>query len=112
MRPMKLRATLRGKTYQFADLAQVMAKANEEKSGARLAGGAAADTLERVAARLVLSEVPLAEFLEHPAVPYEKDAVTRLILDDLNQHILGTLRGWTVAQLREHVLRTDVTGPD
>ncbi|MFO0572983.1 MAG: ethanolamine ammonia-lyase subunit EutB [Polyangia bacterium] len=109
---MKLRATLRGKSYQFRDLRDVMAKANEEKSGDRLAGVAAADTLERIAAKLVLSEIPLSAFLEHPAVPYGEDAVTRLILDELNQHILSTVRGWTVAELREHVLRADVTGPD
>jgi ethanolamine ammonia-lyase large subunit len=109
---MKLRATLRGKSYQFRDLRDVMAKANEEKSGDRLAGVAAADALERIAAKLVLSEVPLSAFLEHPAVPYSEDAVTRLILDELNQHILSTVRSWTVAELREYVLRADVTGPD
>jgi ethanolamine ammonia-lyase large subunit len=109
---MKLRATLRGKTYQFRDLRDVMAKANEEKSGDRLAGVAAADTLERIAAKLVLSEVPLSAFIEHPAVPYDQDAVTRLILDELSQPIFRSVKNWTVSQLREHVLRTDVTGPD
>ena len=111
-RKMKLRATLRGKTYQFRDLREVMAKANEEKSGDRLAGVAAADALERVAAKLVLSEVPLSAFIDHPAVPYEEDAVTRLILDELNQPIFQSVKNWTVSQLREHVLRTDVSGPD
>ena len=109
---MKLRATLRGKTYQFRDLRDVMAKANEEKSGDRLAGVAAADTLERIAAKLVLSEIPLSAFVEHPAIPYEEDAVTRLILDELNQPVYQSVKNWTVSQLREHVLRTDVTGPD
>ena len=109
---MKLRATLRGKTYQFRDLRDVMAKANEEKSGDRLAGVAAADTLERIAAKLVLSEIPLSAFVEHPAIPYEDDAVTRLILDELNQPVYQSVKNWTVSQLREHVLRTDVTGPD
>jgi len=37
-----LAATLRGTTYRFGDLKEVMAKANEEKSGDRLAGLAAA----------------------------------------------------------------------
>ena len=35
---MNLAATLRGTTYRFRDLKQVLAKANEEKSGDRLAG--------------------------------------------------------------------------
>jgi ethanolamine ammonia-lyase large subunit len=109
---MKLSATLRGHTYQFRDLRDVMAKANEEKSGDQLAGVAAASVSERVAAKLVLSEVPLHAFLEQPAVPYDQDAVTRLILDNLNQPILNTVRNWTVSQLREHVLSDQVTGPD
>ncbi|HMU38475.1 MAG TPA: ethanolamine ammonia-lyase subunit EutB [Pseudomonadota bacterium] len=109
---MKLRAMLRGRTYGFSDLREVMAKANEEKSGDRLAGLCAQDALERIAAKMVLSEVPLSAFVEHPAVPYDQDAVTRLILDELNQPIYQSVKQWSVSQLREHVLRSDVTGPD
>jgi ethanolamine ammonia-lyase large subunit len=90
----------------------VMAKANEEKSGDRLAGVGAQSMQERIAAKLVLSEVRLEELRENPAVPYEKDAVTRLIQDDLNLPIYESIRGWTVAQLREHVLDDRVTGDD
>jgi len=68
---MKLAATLRGTTYRFADLKEVMAKANEEKSGDKLAGVAATSATERVAAKLVLSEVTLRELRENPVVPYE-----------------------------------------
>lgn len=110
--PMRLRATLHGKTVQFRGLGEVMAKANEEKSGDRLAGLAAQDALERVAAKLVLSEVPLSAFVEQPAVPYEQDAVTRLILDELNQPIYRGIQNWTVSELREHVLNPVVTGAD
>ena len=42
---MNLAATLRGTTYRFRDLKEVLAKANEEKSGDRLAGLAAAQRL-------------------------------------------------------------------
>ena len=35
---MKLKTTLLGKTYAFRDLKQVLAKANEEKTGDKLAG--------------------------------------------------------------------------
>ena len=109
---MKLAATLRGKTFTFRTLGEVMAKANEEKSGDRLAGVAAASTVERIAAKLVLSEVRLSEIFEQPAVPYEKDAVTRLITDELSRPIYESVRSWTVAELREHVLDDKTTGAD
>src|SRR3954469_7866367 len=107
---MKLVATLRGQTFRFADLKEVLAKANEEKSGDKLAGVAAETATERVAAKLVLSEVTLADLREHPAVPYDQDAVTRLIQDDLNVPIYETIRSWSVARLREHVLDANTTG--
>ena len=58
---MNLGATLRGTTYRFRDVKDVLAKANEEKSGDRLAGVAAETASERVAAKLVLSEVTLKD---------------------------------------------------
>jgi ethanolamine ammonia-lyase large subunit len=109
---MKLAATLRGRTYTFRSLNEVMAKANEEKSGDRLAGLAAESATERVAAKLVLSEVTLGELRENPAVPYERDAVTRLIQDDLNLPIFDSVKSWTVARLREYVLDEKTTGAD
>jgi len=109
---MKLAATLRGSTFVFRNLNDVLAKANEEKSGDRLAGLAADSMQERIAAKLVLSEITLGDLRENPAVPYEKDAVTRLIQDDLNLPLYNAVRGWTVAQLREHILDDRVTGPD
>ena len=69
MTDMNLAATLRGTTYRFRDLKQVLAKANEEKSGDRLAGLAADSVSERVAAKRVLAEVTLRELHENPVVP-------------------------------------------
>jgi ethanolamine ammonia-lyase large subunit len=109
---MKLAATLRGKTYTFRDLKDVLAKANEEKSGDRLAGVAAESAQERVAAKMVLAEVTLEDLRQNPVVPYDDDAVTRLIQDDLNLPIYQEVKSWTVARLREHVLDQRVTGPD
>ena len=71
-RKMKLRATLRGKTYQFRDLCEVMAKANEEKSGDRLAGVAAADALERVAAKLGFRRIGDSDALGHVVAIYSR----------------------------------------
>ncbi|HEY3357149.1 MAG TPA: ethanolamine ammonia-lyase subunit EutB [Polyangia bacterium] len=109
---MQLRATLRGVTYAFGDVKDVLAKANEAKAGDRLAGIAAASAAERVAAKLVLSELTLQDLHDHPVVPYEEDAVTRLILDDLNRPIYESVRHWTVARLREHVLDDATTGDE
>jgi ethanolamine ammonia-lyase large subunit len=109
---MNLAATLRGTTYRFRDVKDVLAKANEEKSGDRLAGLAAASVSERVAAKRVLAELTLHDLHENPVVPPEKDAVTRLILDDLQRPVYQSLKSWTVAQLREYVLSDRTTGPE
>lgn len=73
---MLLRTKLHGRTYEFPDIRILMGKANEEKSGDRLAGVAAETTAERVAARFVLAEVPLWVLRETPAAPYDQDEVT------------------------------------
>ena len=48
---MQLAATVRGVTYRFQSLKEVLAKANAKKSGDELAGIAARDAVERVLAR-------------------------------------------------------------
>src|SRR5260221_466124 len=53
---MLLRTQLFGKTYEFPDIRLLMGKANEEKSGDRLAGGAAESTAERAAAKFGLAD--------------------------------------------------------
>ena len=53
---MKLKTTLLGKTYIFRDIKDVLAKANEEKTGDKLAGLAAENAQERVAAKVVLAD--------------------------------------------------------
>ena len=64
---MKLKTTLLGKTYTFRDIKEVLAKANEEKTGDKLAGLAAETAQERVAAKVVLSELTLGDLRENPA---------------------------------------------
>ncbi len=109
---MILRTTLLGKTYTFRDLKEVLAKANEEKTGDQLAGLAAESAQERVAAKVVLSAVTLADLRENPAVPYECDEVTRIIQDDVNEKIYASIRGWTVSELREWILSEKTSGAD
>lgn len=101
---MILKTKLFGKVYQFNSVMDVMAKANEEKSGDRLAGVAATSSEERVAAKVVLAQLTLEDLFNHPAVPYEEDEVTRIIIDDVNQRAYNQIKHWTVEELREWIL--------
>jgi len=101
---MLLRTKLHGKTYEFPDIRILMGKANEEKSGDRLAGVAAETAAERIAARLVLAQVPLSVLRATPAVPYDQDEVTRVIQDQVNETVYNEIKGWTVGEFREWIL--------
>ncbi|ANY68467.1 ethanolamine ammonia-lyase [Paenibacillus sp. BIHB 4019] len=109
---MKLSVTLKGRTYSFHNLKEVLAKANEEKSGDRLAGIAAADAAERVAAKYVLSELRLADIRENPLLCPDKDEVSRLIEEELAEDVYQAFSGYTVGELREYLLRSDTTGSE
>jgi len=101
---MLLRTKLHGKTYEFPDIRLLMGKANEEKSGDHLAGVAAETAAERVAAKLVLAEVPLSVLHDNPAVPYDQDEITRLIQDAVDQNIYNEVKDKTVGEFREWIL--------
>lgn len=107
---MILKTQLFGQTYEFPTLMDVMAKANEEKSGDILAGIAAESAEQRVAAKVVLSEVTMEDLRNNPGVPYEEDEVTRIIQDDVNEKIYGEIKSWTVSELREWILDEGTTG--
>lgn len=109
---MVLKTRLFGHVYEFKSLKEVMAKANEEKSGDKLAGIAAESAEERVAAKVVLSQITLEDLRNNPAVPYETDEVTRIIQDDINEPIYKEIKGWTVSELREWILDEDTKGED
>ena len=106
---MLLRTKLHGKTYEFPDIRLLMGKANEEKSGDQLAGVAADSAAERVAARLVLAELPLWVLRENPAVPYEQDEVTRVIRDAVDAQVYTEIKDWTVGAFREWLLSDNTT---
>ena len=107
---MILKTKLFGHTYEFKSLREVMAKANEEKSGDKLAGIAAEDAQERVAAKVVLSQISLNDIRNTPAVPYEEDEVTRIIQDGVNETIFSEFKHMTVAEFREWLLDENTTG--
>ena len=109
---MKLSTVLAGKNFSFRSVKDVLAKANEEKSGDILAGIAATSDLERVAAKEVLSNLLVRDLRENPVVPYEDDEVTRINQDSIDPMVYNSIAGWTMAQLREYILSYDCTEED
>ena len=107
---MRLFQTIRGITHNFKDIKEVLAKASPARSGDELAGVAAASAQERIAARLVLADVPLKEFLNQVVVPYESDEVTRLIIDSHNAQAFTSVASLTVGEFRDWLLDDSVTG--
>jgi len=105
-----LKTRLFNKVYQFRDIKDVLAKANEDRSGDHLAGIAADSMAERVAAKQVLSELKISDLRENPVVPYEEDEVTRIIQDAVNEKIYGEIRNWSMAEFREWLLSDRADG--
>jgi ethanolamine ammonia-lyase large subunit len=97
--------TIRGERFTFADLRELLARANEEKSGDHLAGIAARSERERVAAKLALADVRLGEIVDQPLLD---DDVTRLILDSLELEAFAPFRSLTIGEFREYLLADDV----
>jgi ethanolamine ammonia-lyase large subunit len=106
----QLVTTIRGVRYAFGSLREVLAKANPPKSGDDLAGIAARDAVERVAARAVLADITLRELREHPVVPYEDDELTRLVEDELDEQAFRAVAHLTVGQFREWLLAIETSG--
>ena len=96
--------TLSGKSFTFRDVKDVLAKANEQKSGDMLAGIAAESDLERIAAKEVLSNLTVRTVRENPVVPYEEDEVTRINQDSVDPAVYAEIKNLTFAELRETIL--------
>jgi ethanolamine ammonia-lyase large subunit len=97
-------AILGGTSYVFADLQTLLAKATPKRAGDMLAGIAAADATERVAAQYVLADLPLSQFLNETVVPYEDDEVTRLIIDSHDRAAFAKIASMTVGEFRDWLL--------
>ena len=95
--------------FRFSNLRELLAKANEEKSGDQLAGIAASSERERIAAKSALADLPLLDLLNNPLIPPEEDEVTRLILESHDSSAFRPLRGMTVGDFREFVLDSQTT---
>ena len=96
-------------SYCFASLKELLAKASPARSGDVLAGIAAEDDQERVAAQMALADVPLHQLLNEPIIPYETDEVTRLIVDSHDAAAFEPVSTMTVGEFRNWLLCYETT---
>jgi len=101
---MAYRTTIGNRVYQYKDIKTLLAKASPFRSGDALAGIAAHSYEERVAAQMILADVPLKNFLNEEIIPYEKDEVTRLIIDSHNSNDFSAISHFTVGEFRDWLL--------
>src|ERR1700742_3584244 len=98
---MPYRQTVRGITHSFPDLRTLLARATPLRSGDQLAGVAAENAEQRVIAQMTLADLPLTTFLNEAIIPYESDAVTRLIFDEHDKAAFAPIASFTVGELRD-----------
>ena len=101
---MAYRSTIRNTNYVFDDLKTLLAKASPFRSGDALAGLAADSYEERIAAQMLLADMPLKTFLHEAIIPYETDEVTRLIIDTHNAESFESISHFTVGEVRDWLL--------
>lgn len=101
---MTYRAHIRHESFVFDSLRELLAKANEEKSGDQLAGIAATSARERVAAKWALADVTLAEIVATPIIGIEQDDVSQLIMNTHDVVAFAELKNWSVGEFREFLL--------
>lgn len=106
---MSYRMMINNHQYHFHDLKILMAKATPQRSGDELAGIAAEDATERVAAQMALAELPLKVFLNEAVVDYEADEITRLIIDEHNLEAFSPISHYTVGDFRNWLLSEQAT---
>ena len=95
--------------YVFNDLKTLMAKATPLRSGDQLAGVAAENATERVAAQMALADVPLKQFLTEALISYEQDEITRLIIDEHRSDLFAPISHFTLGDFRNWLLSEDAT---
>jgi ethanolamine ammonia-lyase large subunit len=96
-------------SYCFESLRDLLAKASPLRSGDVLAGVCASSYEERIAAQIALSNVPLKNFLNEVVIDYEKDDITRLIIDTHDKEAFATISHLTIGGFRDWLLSTEVT---
>ena len=106
---MPFASTIGATRYTFDSLRELLARATPLRSGDVLAGVAARDAGERVAAQFALADVPLSHFLTEQVIPYEEDEVSRLIVDTHDSAAFSPIRSLTVGELRDWLLSEEAS---
>ncbi len=104
---MSIQTTHSSAGERFDSVTEVLAKANEPKTGDELAGIAAGSDAERVAAKRALAGMRLETLRENPVVPADDDEVTRAIHEAVREPIYEQIKAWTVADLREFLVDSE-----
>ena len=107
---MKLSTRLLGTSYRFRSVKELLARANEARSGDELAGIAARSERERIAAKAVLANLTLNDLRENPVVAYDRDEVTRVIDDAIDRDAFAAVRNQTAGEFREWLLDDATSG--
>jgi ethanolamine ammonia-lyase large subunit len=95
--------------FSFSDLRELFAKANEEKSGDRLAGIAAGSERQRIAAKRKIADLSLDEIVRQPLIDPDDDDVSKMILESYDREAFMPIKSSTVGEFREFLL-DDGTG--
>ena len=101
--------SLQGSRYVFDSLRALLGAASAPKTGDGLAGVAATSGEQRIAARYALADLPLKTFLHDVLIPYERDSVTRLIIDSHDAAAFEAVSGLTVGAFRDWLLSSAAT---
>lgn len=106
---MSYSTVIKNEKFVFSDLKELLARASPERSGDNLAGISAKNAVERIAAQIALSDVPLSQFLNEALIPYETDEITRLIIDSHDDMAFQPISHLTVGDFRNWLLDTKTT---
>lgn len=106
---MRFKHVISNHSYTFDNLKTLLAKATPFRSGDALAGIAARNSTERIAAQYALADLPLKHFLSEELIPYSEDEVTRLIVDNHNINAFNEISHLTVGGFRDWLLLNETT---
>jgi ethanolamine ammonia-lyase large subunit len=100
--------SLLDRTFTFANLKHVLGAADISKAGDRKAGLAAANEIEREAARAVLSGLTLQHFFDNPLTNIHGKIDSVMTVNyDINHAVFKTISQLTLGELKDELLKSN-----